>query len=112
MAGRMKHHEGGLSYFDLLTVGSNMSFEGWFGIRAVDYFCAGNVGKINVAGYKVGMEVRFQNVPDRCTIPVRLVDIRLYLAQRINYYRLTFGFNVIRALCKATRVYLFYFHGF
>ena len=80
------------------------------GIGTIDNGCACFSSQVYMTRDKVCVEVRFKYVFDFGTFLLRLLDVRLRLPQRINDRYFATVFYVIRPLCEATGIYLFYFH--
>src|SRR5437868_1639590 len=78
---------------------------------AVNNGCARFFGKVEVPGDKIGMEMRFEYIFDLCAVILGFIKVRLHFAQRVKNRCFAIAFKVIRRLCDASGIDLFYFHG-
>ena len=81
------------------------------GIRAVYDPCAGLMGQLYMARYKVCMKVRLKYILDLSIVFFGTLDIRTRFTQWIYYSRFSLAFDIVSRFSQTSRIYLFYFHS-
>lgn len=110
MAGGVQYHQCEFAYFQHFAISSDVGIEIGLGVRTINDLRAGGFGQVEVARYKVGMEMRFEYIFDFRTTFFGTLEVGTNFAERIYHHSLTRRFDEISAMGQTTRINLLNVH--
>jgi hypothetical protein len=103
VARRVEYLDRYITYFHFFTILGDVGIEVRLSGRTENDGCTGFLGKIQVTGNEIRVEVSFQYIFDLSTVLCCPVYIRLCFAQWIDDNGFSFAFNVVSRFCQSIR---------
>src|SRR6478672_5470866 len=106
MAWCMQHCYCEGTQLERFAIGCHMYFKGRFRTGTIHDGSAGCLAQVDMATDEIGMEMRFEDILYRRVPFCSELEIRVYIAQRVNNSSFAIAFNIIRCLAQAAGVEL------